>query len=289
MENKDEYKEYLEEKTKEIKKDLWLEYERQEKWIGRHLKILLTVLVFSIGGSLYSYFQIQDYIQKQVQERTNKAVEDEIIKARQRISERINSEFETPRIQTLIEESAKKYTEERVKKYITKKVDNAVTPFSNQMKEIIKDANNQSIEMFTYNLTHLGVRGTDYFNELEKLKGKIKETIEDKARRKKLIKSVIEAQSDVLKEKIQDEAEELFHPSPNNTGEIKESIYFKAGAFMKNYGEKNKIELINFLKKNGCYNQDVENRINDLDKFLKENSQNLCPSAKKYSLPSTRR
>ena len=57
------------------------------------------------------------------------------------ISSRVDREFETPRIQQIVGETAKDYTQKEAQNYISSQVELAISPFRNEMENTISRAN----------------------------------------------------------------------------------------------------------------------------------------------------
>lgn len=121
----DELKDNLDDKVKEIKKELWIEFERQDRWIGRHINILLVVIALIGGGSIYTYFQIQGFIQREVQ---------------RKVTQRMDEELKKENVQKLMMTSAETAVKGRVEEVITKKIDETVKPFATEIKAMTKTA-----------------------------------------------------------------------------------------------------------------------------------------------------
>ncbi len=72
-----------------------------------------------------------------------KTLDDEVEKARTAVSQRLDQEFETKRIRTLIEDKARQYTETRAREFIAEKVERTITPLTDSLKIAIEQASTE--------------------------------------------------------------------------------------------------------------------------------------------------
>jgi len=167
--------EYLDKKTSDIRSDLRTEFDRNVKSYKEELKrgnrryfqIVLTILgilgLTSIGGIWGTA--------KWISSKTKRALEGEVKNVQEQVSRRLDEEFESVRIQGLIEQKAKKYTEGRVERHILAKVDNAITPFSREIRQVVSEANSELESLRTIieleDAAHFGSR--DAYQKLLKL------------------------------------------------------------------------------------------------------------------------
>lgn len=90
----------------------------------RYYKIALFILgilgVTSVGG-LYFVLDLAS-------RKANQALNQKVEVIQESINKRLDEEFKTKRISSLIEQTAKKYTEGEVQRYISERVDTAITP-----------------------------------------------------------------------------------------------------------------------------------------------------------------
>lgn len=106
---------------------------------------------------------------------------DQVDSVRIKVSEKINDEFKTSRITSLIDEHARQYVEKESKSYIHEQVNNTFDPFRLEMKSIIDSANSNLVELAdmieVYNLADGAASGSKkaYFKlrELAKREGNI--------------------------------------------------------------------------------------------------------------------
>jgi hypothetical protein len=105
----------------------------------RYFKIALGVLAFlgltSIGG-IYTAFNLAS---RGVEE----ALDREVKLIQSKISQRLDTEFQTERIQDLIGQTAKKYTQGEVQKYISHRVDSAIIPVQSSLNLKLKAYDDQ--------------------------------------------------------------------------------------------------------------------------------------------------
>lgn len=139
--------EYINDKSKEIKKDLREDFDRDvEKYkrdlrssIHKYITIIVIILgilgLTSIGGIISSV--------KWLNKKTSDILTTEVNRINQQISDRLDQEFESERIKSLIEEKAKYYTENRAETLISGKVDSTFKQFENEIKTIVANANTQ--------------------------------------------------------------------------------------------------------------------------------------------------
>jgi len=108
---------------KEIKRQNW-----------RAIKIGLTVLSLLVGANVLTLYRGYQWAQNRVKE----ALETEVRSIRKTVSERLDQEFQTKRIRTLIEERAKEYTEKQAQLYITESVEKSFKPLSVKLQNDVK-------------------------------------------------------------------------------------------------------------------------------------------------------
>lgn len=116
--------------VKSYKEDL---HKDNKKYFNIVIIVLGILGVTSIGG-IYG-------TAKWMANKTNAALENEVKKIEGQVSERLNKEFQSKRIQGLIEDKAKEYTEGRVELYISDKVAKTITPFSDEIRDLVKEGN----------------------------------------------------------------------------------------------------------------------------------------------------
>jgi hypothetical protein len=91
-------------------------------------------------GGIYGAF-------KWASHETKEALDTEVKRVQQEVSKRLDAEFESEKIQGLIEETAKKYTEGEVQKYISDRVDKAITPVQKSLDEKLQEASKTLSEL----------------------------------------------------------------------------------------------------------------------------------------------
>ena len=121
------------------------EYKRELR--SRDLRILslaLTVAALIIGGDVWTVSQTVGRVEKRAEAAVNKEIEAirerartelaaEVQNIRHEVSERLNREFEAPRIRALVEEKAKDYAEKQARAYLTERVDQSIKPYSERI------------------------------------------------------------------------------------------------------------------------------------------------------------
>jgi hypothetical protein len=124
---KEEIREMLRLDVKTYKEEI-----KGQNW--RAIKIGLVVLGFFVGASLLNFYRGYRWVQNKGEE----VLKTETESIRETVSKRLDQEFETKRIRTLIEEKAKEYTEKRAQVYITETVEKSIKPLSAKMQNDIK-------------------------------------------------------------------------------------------------------------------------------------------------------
>jgi len=97
---------------------------KRQNW--RTAKIIYLVICILVGASLLNFYRGYRWVQNKGEE----VLKTETESIRKTVSKRLDQEFETKRIQTLIEEKAKEYTEKRAQVYITESVEKSIKPLS---------------------------------------------------------------------------------------------------------------------------------------------------------------
>lgn len=139
--------EYIDKKTVDVRSDLRAEFDRNVKSYKEALNrenrryfriaiIVLGILGFTSIGGLFG-------TTKWITHKTKAALETEIENIQGQVSQRLNDEFKSERIQGLIENKAKEYTEGRAEQYISDQVDKTITPFSEEIRNLVREANTQ--------------------------------------------------------------------------------------------------------------------------------------------------
>lgn len=139
--------EYIDKKTADVRSDLRAEFDRNVKSYKEDLHrenrryfriaiIVLGILGFTSIGGIWT-------TAKWMNLKTKVALEGEVKNIQGQVSQRLNDEFKSERIQGLIENKAKEYTEGRVEQYISDQVDKTITPFSEEIRNLVSEANTQ--------------------------------------------------------------------------------------------------------------------------------------------------
>ncbi len=96
------------------------------------------------------------------------ALDEQVQLVRDDVRKKLDEEFEDAKIQGLIEETAQDYTEGRVEHYISEKVEERISPFSREMKQLVIDYETDLIQL--KKLTELEQKARfgsrDAYNEL---------------------------------------------------------------------------------------------------------------------------
>jgi hypothetical protein len=119
-----------------IKKDMQEYKDEIKSRNSRIMKIAITTVTLLIGFNVLAWFRVAGSLNEKVQE----ALIGEVNKIQQKIAIRLDTEFKTPRIQKLIEDKAKEFTEKEAKKYIEEKVDDAIKPVTTNLNQIEREA-----------------------------------------------------------------------------------------------------------------------------------------------------
>jgi len=139
-----EIRDYIETRIFNEKKEMVYDLEKEFKSHKKEINVNINsrfskqyMIVITILGALgfTSFFGIRWYI--------NKVASD----IKEKISNRLDDEFKTEKIQNLIENKAKKYTEKAAKGYISKKVQEAIIPFQNKMKIMVEKTDEDAQEL----------------------------------------------------------------------------------------------------------------------------------------------
>lgn len=117
---RDEFKVQINSFKSDIKSQYELNRKSLEEQNKKYIKIAIIVLAIlgltTVGGVIGAYKQV-----------------------RKNVAIRLDKEFETERIKSLIEQTAKKYTEGEVQKYISNRVDKAINPVKNSLDKKLNE------------------------------------------------------------------------------------------------------------------------------------------------------
>jgi hypothetical protein len=117
----DRYEKIVELSRKEIER-VWSIYIRLAKALG---------IIIATGIAIFTYLTWNT-----VSDMKN-SISSEVGKVQQQVNNRIDEEFKTEKIQSLIENKAREYTETTAKPYIATEVNGVMTPFKNKMQHTI--------------------------------------------------------------------------------------------------------------------------------------------------------
>lgn len=143
---KQDLREILERDLKEHKRDV-------QTRNRRFFAVAITVVTILVGGDIWTVRDTLRRLEKQAQDAVNREVEgvrarasatlaSEVQSVRLAVSDRLNREFETPRLRALVEEKAKEYAERQARQYLTQKVDQSLQPVNEKMNRSATEIEN---------------------------------------------------------------------------------------------------------------------------------------------------
>jgi hypothetical protein len=105
----------------------------------RVISIVVTIGAILIGGDIWTVWHTinrvqtaaQDAVNKEIvgiRERSHQALQAEVLRIQQGVSQRLDQEFATPRIRQLVEEKARDYTRVEAQSYIAGRVEEGLKP-----------------------------------------------------------------------------------------------------------------------------------------------------------------
>ncbi len=130
------------------------------KWLAG---ILGIIFVFGIGVATFLTYNTVSDMRSDFREMKSD-IKDELADVEKKVINRIDEEFKTEKIQSLIEDKAKEYTERAAEQFIAAEVNEVITPFRTEMEKTLQKSN-QELEKLTlknnYLLTVINAQNDD--------------------------------------------------------------------------------------------------------------------------------
>lgn len=121
---KEDLREYLRSDLGQLRSEI----KSDRNKVVRYLSLIITVL---IGGDIWAFVSMKQRVQT--------ALNDEITAIRVSVRQRLDQEFETPRIKALVEEKAREYTAKEAKHYIAEQVESGLKPYQERVATAFRE------------------------------------------------------------------------------------------------------------------------------------------------------
>lgn len=165
---REEFRSIMNHFTSEIREQYDKDRQAFDAKIKRYIKYGLLILGFlgvTSAGGLWGIF-------KWVSHEVRQALDADINNVHKEVSKRLDTEFESKKIQSLIEDTARKYTVGDVQRYISDRVDKAVVPVQQSLDQKLQESSKLVADLSLareFTLTIIAAQSDDWsaFHKLE--------------------------------------------------------------------------------------------------------------------------